>query len=143
MKPQRHIIASAFAGIAIWVTGRNLIAGIILFLSGVLPDIDHVLEFIIHKGFKNMSIKKIYDAFSPEHDPSFEKLYLFAHSIELVAIFWITSVFINNIYLTAFTAGYTLHIIMDAAGNNLVGGFYFFTWRMAHKFDIKKIFKTR
>ena len=143
MRPQRHIIASAFSGIAIWVAGRNLLAGIILFLSGVLPDIDHVLEFIIHRGIRGITIKKVYDAFSPEHIPPFEKLYLFLHSIELAIFLWIASVFADNIYLTAFTSGYTLHLIMDAGGNNLSRSFYFFTWRMHKKFDINKLFEKK
>ena len=143
MRPQRHIIASAFSGIAIWVIGRNLPAGIILFLGGVMPDIDHVLEFVIHNGMGGISIKKVYEAFSPEHDPLFDKLYLFLHSIELVISLWIASVFLNNIYLIAFTAGYTLHLIMDVGGNNLSGYFYFFIWRMYKKFDVNKLFENK
>ena len=141
MRPQRHIIASAFSGLALWVVGRNLPAGIILFLGGIMPDIDHVLEFIIHKGVRGITVKKVYDAFSPEHDPLFEKLYLFLHSIELVILLWIVLVFANNIYLTAFTAGYTLHLIMDIRGNDLSRNFYFFTWRMYKRFDINKLFE--
>ena len=141
MRPQRHIIASACSGIVIWVAGRNLLAGIILILGGVMPDIDHVLEFIIHKGIRGITVKKVYDAFSPGHDLPFEKLYLFLHSIELVILLWIASVFANNIYLTAFTAGYTLHLIMDAGGNNLSVNFYFFTWRIRKGFDINKLFE--
>lgn len=143
MRPQRHIIASAFSGIAIWITGRNFLAGIILFLGGIMPDLDHALEFIIHKGFKGISIKKVYEAFSPQHGHSFDKLYLFAHSIELAIFLWIICIFIDNIYLIAFSAGYTLHIMMDAGGNNLSKYFYFFTWRMYKGFEVKKIFQTK
>lgn len=141
MRPQRHIIASTFSGIAIWVIGRNLPAGIILFLGGVMPDIDHVVEFIIHRGIGGISVKKVYEAFSPEHDPLFDKLYLFAHSIELVIILWLAAVFINNIYLIALAAGYALHLIMDVGGNHLSRYFYFFIWRMHKKFEVNKLFK--
>lgn len=141
MRPQRHIIASAFSGIAVWVIGMNLPAGIILFLGGVMPDIDHVFEFIIHKGIGGISIKKVYEAFSPDRNPSFDRLYLSLHSIELVIFLLISSVLINNIYLIAFTAGYTLHMIMDIRGNNLSRYFYFFIWRMHKRFDINKLFK--
>ncbi len=140
MQPQRHIIASAFSGITIWIIGKNLPAGIILFLSGVLPDIDHVLEFVIHRGIRGISVKKVYDAFSPEHELPFEKLYLFLHSIELVIFLWIVFVFAGNIYLMSFAAGYTLHMIMDIGGNNLSGNFYFFIWRMYKRFDVGELF---
>ena len=145
--PHRQKVESFRFGQGMLTTQFKLLkltqAGIILFLSGVMPDLDHAIEVIIHKGIKEISVKNVYEAFSPEHAPSFEKLYLFLHSIELAMLLWIVSAFFNNIYLIALSAGYTLHLIMDAGGNKLSKGFYFFTWRMSRRFRTNELFKKR
>ncbi len=140
MKPGRHAVASFFAGTTIWVLTNNKPAGAVCFLAGMLPDVDHILEFVIHRGIKNCSLSRVYRAFdrNPEdHAPiPFPRLYLFLHSGEAAILLWLAAVYYNNLYLLAAATGYSLHLVMDSRGNKDVPAvFYWFIWRMRYGFD--------
>ncbi|MDD5746510.1 MAG: hypothetical protein PHO30_04515 [Candidatus Omnitrophica bacterium] len=144
MKPARHSIASFFAGTTIWALTNNKVAGGVCFLSGVLPDVDHVLEYLIHNGMSKFSLFHIYRTFDrhpgvPSSFP-FPRLYLFLHSNELAVLLWLAAVYFNDVYVLAASVGYSLHMVMDIRGNKGVPKvFYWFIWRMRYDFDCAAI----
>jgi len=144
MKPSRHIIVSSFAGITIWVLARDVYAAAICLVCGVLPDIDHILEFIIHKGTGKLSIVKVYEMFSKlertKGKAHLKKLYLVFHCWEFTAALWLAAIFTKNLYIVAAAVGYTLHLVTDRRWNNMPKGFYFLSWRIWKKFSTKTMF---
>ncbi|MBI4846271.1 MAG: hypothetical protein HY810_07355 [Candidatus Omnitrophica bacterium] len=144
MKPSRHIIASLFAGTTVAFFIKDYFAGIICFIFGVFIDIDHVIEFFIHRGFSCLNIKKIYDFFSianNERRQPFEKLYLLFHCNEIAILLWVIMIYTNNYYIMAMSVGYTLHLIMDTKTGSVPAMFYFFLWRMLRGFEVKNFFE--
>ncbi len=146
MKPSRHIIASAAAGAALAFFTKSVYAGIICFVSGILVDFDHVIEYVIHHKWKNLSFKNIYHASeqtcSRDSGEGFKKLYLLFHSGEIAILLWFATVYTRNVYILAVTAGYSLHILLDCIGNPMQNAGYFMIWRAMKKFETDKLFKS-
>ena len=137
MKPFQHVGASIFAGTIFGILGKNWFAGLICTASGILADIDHILEFIIHFGVKNFSLKNVYNTFKNgkrvNEKGKFSRLYLFFHSIELIFLLIFLTSITKNSYLLAVTLGHSLHVLMDITSNGMNKYFYFLTWRICKK----------
>jgi len=147
MLPSRHVIASLSLGIVLWFFTKSIYASILCFVSGVLIDIDHFLDYIIHRGLRGITFRKVYKASKETGDQEgedvFKKLYLILHSGEIVFILWALTLYTRNIYVLALSLGYTLHLIMDCIGNKLYPSAYFVLWRVIRKFEIEHFFKKK
>lgn len=147
MGPSKHVIISFSAGVVLWFFTRSFYAGLLCFASGVLIDLDHILEFAIHHDWKNFTIKNLYEAcehtMKQEGERRFTRSYLIFHAVEIILLLWIAVIYIKNIYLFAFTLGYSLHIILDYIGNPVYFHSYFIFSRVLKKFKTEKIFKKR
>lgn len=145
MKVSRHIIASFSAGALFWLFTKNLYAGILCFASGILIDVDHVVDYVMHCGWKDFSFKRLYLLCEQTRQlvegGGFKKAYLIFHAGELAILLWIIAIFIKNTYLLAVALGYTLHLTMDYVSNPLYSPSYFIIWRAMKNFDVEKIFR--
>ncbi len=147
MKPSRHIIAGFSVGLAFTIFTKNLHAGLICFISSVFLDVDHIIDFIIHHGIKSFTIRRVYRACEQTQNRAgqykYKRLYLFLHVYEIAILLWIVLIYIKNVYLLAFSIGYSLHLIMDAYANQLHPYAYFMAWRILRKFDPNKLYKAK
>ncbi|UCD55009.1 MAG: hypothetical protein JSV93_05695 [Candidatus Omnitrophota bacterium] len=144
MKPSRHIIASLTLGGLLWLFTKSVYVGSLCFASGILVDVDHVLEYIIHHGWKGLTFKNVYRACEQtakqEGKMRFKKIYIIFHTGEAVLLLWAITVYTKNIYLLAITIGFSLHLILDCIGNSLRPFSYSVCWRAINKFDSNKLF---
>ena len=144
MKPLKHIIASACVGGAFAFFTKSVYAGIICFASGVLVDFDHVIEYVIHHKWKDLSVRNIYhvseQTCSRDNGEGFKKLYLLFHSGEIAILLWIAALYTKNIYILALATGYSLHILLDCIGNPMQNLGYFMFWRAMKGFETDKLF---
>lgn len=144
MRPSRHIIASLTIGALLWLFTRSLYAGFLCFASGILVDLDHILEYIIHHGWKDLTFKNMYEACEQTErqkgDMRFKKLYIIFHISEIAILLWIAAIYTKNIFLLAIAWGYSSHLILDVIGNNTYPISYFMFWRAINKFDSDKLF---
>ncbi|MGB2706367.1 MAG: hypothetical protein WBC74_05900 [Candidatus Omnitrophota bacterium] len=145
MKPSRHIIASACIGGALAFFTKSVYAGIICFASGIFVDFDHVIEYIIHHKWKNLSFRNVYymseQTSKGENGEGFKKLYLVFHIGEIALLLWVAAIYTKNIYLLAISLGYSAHIVMDSIGNTMEPAGYFVLWRAMNKFDTERLMK--
>ena len=145
MKLSRHFIISLFMGTAVWFFVKSLYAGLVCFFSGVFVDIDHVIEYIIHYGWRNFTFKKFFLACEQtdrqEGEYQFRKLYLIFHSGEFALALWFLSIYIKNVYLFAGALGYSTHLILDYIGNDMYLLSYFLVWRAINKFHTDRILR--
>ncbi|MFH1776436.1 MAG: hypothetical protein ABH952_02600 [Candidatus Omnitrophota bacterium] len=146
MTASRHIIISFSLGAVVGFMTKSLYAGIICFIAGFLIDLDHVIEYVIHYGWENFTIAKFYQACEQtgkKHGTlGFQRLYLIFHSIELMFSLWIIALFTKNIYVFAFTMGYSVHLLCDCLGNrHLYTSSYLIAVRAIKKFRTVKLFK--
>src|SRR3989338_6234477 len=103
MKPPIHIAISFTVSAAFYFLSKSILGSFLCFASGIFLDFDHVIEYIIHFGFKNLSFRHIYyvceQTCKQEGDKKFDKLYLIFHSNEAAILLWITAVCVKNLYI--------------------------------------------
>lgn len=145
MKVNRHLIVSLGAGGAIWLFTQSLYAGIVCFISGVFVDIDHFIDYIIHHGINNTSLRRVYQAceqtVNREGEYKFTKLYLIFHVAELAILLCIIAIYTRNIYVVAIALGYSIHLALDSIGNPFFFISYFIIYRTLNGFNIDRFFK--
>jgi len=143
MKPSKHIIVSIPISATICFFTKSIYAGLICFLSGIILDIDHIVEYAVHFGLKDFSYKKLFLACEQtsklEGEYKFEKIYLIFHSGELCIALWFISIYSRNIYLFAATIGYSIHLGLDWITNPVTPYGYFFIIRAINKFKTDKL----
>ena len=142
MSPYKHVIASASVGTILWIFTKSFYAGLSCFAAGIFVDIDHIIEYIVHFGWKGVSVRRVYQACEEttlrEGEYQFTKLYLIFHAVEVALVLWIVLAFTKNIYLLAVTVGYSTHLIMDVAKKRSLLS-YFIAWRSIKGFDYEKL----
>ena len=146
MKPSIHFVTSFSIGVVIWFFTKSVYAGLVCLASGILVDFDHLIEFGIQHGWKNLTFKNVYETSlrtgTEEEGPRFTTLYLIFHTVEVALLFWVAAICTKNIYLFAIATGYSSHLILDSVGNPFYPSAYFMVWRFIKKFNIEKLFKN-
>ena len=145
MKPVQHFAISILIGTAIGIFLKSLWIGIICFFSGFLLDLDHILEYIIHFGWKDFSLKNCYLACAQTNTQKgkkqFKKLYFIFHSMEIAIGLWLLGIYTNNFYIFAFALGHCCHLLLDSLSNPVYIYSYFLLWRAKNKFDTHKLMR--
>lgn len=143
MKPGKHAAFSFSLFFIFWYFSKSFYASLFCLLSGIFLDADHALEYLINHGAKEFSLKKCYEACEQTNlgrgPYRFRKVHLIFHSAEIFIILWFACWFIKDLYLFAFTLGYSLHLFLDLFGNKERLRFYFLIWRAINKFDADKV----
>ena len=137
MRPPFHIAASATISLFVYLYFKSASCAIISFLSGVLTDLDHILDFCLSHGIRqyNLFFKKLYAI-------DFKKLFLVFHSYEFLIILWLGIVIIPlGKYWISFAIGFTQHLVFDQLTNPITFRGYFLLYRIYHKFDTEKVVK--
>ncbi len=147
MSPAKHIIVSLPLGAAVGFFTESFLAGLLCFLSGVFIDLDHLIEYTIHYGWRIRNFKEVYltcgKMANREEEGGVKKLYLILHAGEIAILLWIGFLFSRNIYLLSIALGYSTHITMDAMANVVKPWAYFLTWRMKNGFNTIKLSRLR
>lgn len=147
MKPSRHVIASFSIALILWFFTKSVYAAIICFASGVLVDTDHIIEYVIHHGWRGISLEKVYhtseETAVKESASGFGRVYLIFHSGEIAILLWIATAFTKNVFLLAVALGYSSHLILDCIGNPMYPSSYFIISRGIKKFNPDKLFTSR
>ena len=116
MLPSRHIIASLSLGAVVGSLTDSFLAGVLCFLAGVLIDIDHLFEYVIHFGLRGFNIREFYwtcrRLARPKQDGGVKKMYLIFHAGEIAILLWLAALVSKNIYILSIALGYTLHLIL-------------------------------
>lgn len=145
MRPSRHAISSLVISAVFWFFTRSVAAAGLCLVSGILVDFDHVIEYVIHYGFRDMTYgnmaKTSEDTCKLDESRGFPRVYLFFHIAEIAICIWIAWLVTKNIYILSIAIGYTSHLVLDYAANPPKMSFYFFTWRFIHKFSSDHFFR--
>ena len=137
MRARYHVVASAGISLGFQAAMHSWPATLGCFLSGILIDIDHYLEYCISKKKFPYRYKELLD-FCLYHKES--KLYLFFHAYEYLIILWLSIYFfdLGKIWI-GIAIGLTAHLIFDQFTNPIKPLFYFLTFRIKNKFETSKI----
>lgn len=130
------MIISVAIGAAIYALTRSIAMAAGSILGGVIIDLDHFIEYFIHRGIRI----DLRDMFYVSYHNLFARLYLLFHSYEVLLIAWILAVcFIRSNLLMGFAIGFTGHMILDRIFNPARPLGYFFTFRAIKKFEAERI----
>ena len=146
MKPSRHVIVSVSLAGILWFFTRSFSAALLCAASGVLCDTDHVIEYVVHFGWKGLTYDHLHHVCenSEKRIPGikrFKKLYLLFHSLEIVILLWLAAFITKNIYVLAVATGYSSHIFLDMVGNKFYPNAYFLIFRAMKGFTTDSLFR--
>lgn len=137
MKIKGHIVSSGIISSIIYALTNSPLSGLASFLAGVFIDLDHLVDYYLNYGF-DYRFKEVFEAFNNFKLP---KIYVFLHSFELLAIFWISIfLFPLNQICFAIGIGVTQHIFLDQIYNPITPKAYFLSYRLANKFKKESVF---
>jgi len=125
------------AGIVAYFYAKSMAALIIIFISGVFIDLDHIFDYVSNHRFKDLRsfFRKLYNV-------EIKKVYLLLHSFEIMIILWVyIIVFSPHEYWTYLAIGFSTHIVLDRLSNPLNPGGYFLLYRVFHGFDREKLIR--
>ncbi len=136
MLPLGHVIASGFISALVWIYFKSFGCAAASFLSGILIDLDHLIDYYANHGF-TLRVKTMYDTC---RNIRFNKLYIILHSYELIVLLWILIYLLSlpNIW-KAIAIGLTQHLILDQLTNPIRRPGYFIVYRIAHGFSKESI----
>ena len=138
MKLKNHITASLIISAFLFAISKSWIIFTSSLISGVLIDIDHVLDYF-WEFRKRFNVKEFFDVHYNRKILFFMVIF---HSWELLALLSICAFLMSwNPWIVGTIIGFTQHIILDhifsAKPKRLK---YFFFWRLKKGFGVNKMF---
>jgi hypothetical protein len=138
MKPGYHVTFSTILSGILFMMTKSWSITAACFISGILIDLDHVLDFFILYGWRSFTIKRFFHVF---YHVQFKQIYLFFHAWEWLLLLylaaWITG---WNPWFIGMFVGAGHHIILDYISN---GGYlwsYSILLRWRNNFDFETTF---
>ena len=144
MNAEVHAAVSFSLSLAVWFLTKSFIGASLCFFSGIIPDIDHIIEFLMHYHWRDFSLRRLFEECrltGKGKEGGFKKLRLFFHSMELCFLLIIAAFITKNIYVASIALGYASHMILDAIANPIRASGYFIVKRLFVKFDTDKLMK--
>ena len=132
-----HIILGLIAAFLFYFFYHNSILSLISFLTSMLVDFDHLLEYYLAEGFsaKNFSAKIL----SGENFEKIKKMYLVFHAWEYIPILYFLTIVTSKYVFIALAFGLLAHYLVDALTNEVKPLTYFLTYRILVNFNLNKL----
>jgi hypothetical protein len=126
-----HLFTTCALAAGVYACSGSLFYVILVFCSGVLVDLDHVVDSFIYDK-KKFDVKGFLCCAYLRSG----KTYIVLHSWELVIVIFIIGVVFSFTGAVVFSAGFAAHLFIDnlQRKNRL---FYFLLYRVAHNFDAR------
>ncbi|MEW6086798.1 MAG: hypothetical protein AB1498_00590 [bacterium] len=133
MKIKYHIAFSAFISGILHMVFKSWIFTFVSFLSGILIDIDHFIDYLIEFNFR-FDLKEFLHIYSEKLNV---KTYICLHSWELLFILLMTAWLTGwNLWITGTLIGFGQHILLDHFNKPYIKWLYSFLWRREKAFII-------
>ncbi|MBT7592323.1 MAG: hypothetical protein HN561_14795 [Candidatus Scalindua sp.] len=138
MKLKSHVLASIIFSTLFFMIFKSWMISVSSFLSGVLIDIDHIIDYYREHGI-NLRIKQFFEVC---HNTKLSSVWIIFHSWELLVILSIYAFSMSwDPWIVGLTIGFTQHIVLDQFFNKTNKLTYLFFWRLKNGFNVKKIFR--
>jgi len=128
MKLGHHITISTGISAVVYHLSGSLGLTLVSFLSGILMDLDHVVDYALHHGRK-FDIRDFFSFFAEER---YKRLMLIFHGWEwligLLFLSWLTK---WNVLITGIFIGFSQHLLMDKLYNISRFSSYSFFYRLS------------
>ena len=138
MKLKQHITISLFFSAFLYTISNSWIIFSSSLISGVLIDIDHILDYFMAYGI-NIRIKQFFEVC---HNLKIPRVRLIFHSWELLFLLSICAFVMRwNPWIIGTIVGFTQHIVLDQIFNKPHKLTYFFFWRLKKDFSLQRCFR--
>jgi len=132
MSPQKHAAVSAVMALGVGVIGGDAIAVTATFLAGTAIDVDHLMDFFLNRQGR-FTISRFVSVCNQYR---LSRIYLFAHSLELIIPLVLAAFILDApLWVRGAALGVVVHMAMDLYGNGLYIKAYFLSWRIAVGFN--------
>ncbi|MBI1879480.1 MAG: hypothetical protein HYR94_14885 [Chloroflexi bacterium] len=121
MLPHKHAIISAIVGVAGWWTTGKPAAGVAAMTTGVLPDIDHIIDYSYYRR------------------RGVHKLILPLHGYEFALLGTVVALRTGNKILGIAVLSYLIHLLADQSENRTHSLGYSLLFRAWHRFRVEDI----
>jgi len=142
MRLKYHVLASTVTSAVYGYFFHSWTGTLACFFSGILIDLDHVLDYQIIKKKFWITLKELEDYCFHNREG---RIYLIFHSYELLLILWVTTQFFSNPTWVGLIFGMTVHMLFDQFTNGTHPLAYFWCFRarygFLHKIFFKEIFE--
>ena len=139
MKLKQHITISLFFSAFLYAISKSWIIFGSSLISGVLIDIDHILDYFMAYGI-NIRVKQFFEVC---HNLKISRVRLIFHSWELLFLLSICAFVMRwNPWIVGTLVGFTQHIVLDQVFNKPNKWTYFFFWRLKKGFSFKRSFRV-
>ncbi len=139
MKLSHHIAASTVLGGGMYASSGSPVLAISAFISGVLIDLDHVVDYLFFANDK-FTVRNFFTWY---HKNLWDRFAVVLHSWELMFLLTVLSCLFQHPVIIGIASGACLHMLMDQIANSrtvpLHRFFYFFAFRMSKGFQRKLI----
>ena len=137
MRARYHVIVSAGVSLGVQAYFNSWPATTTCFLSGILIDLDHFLDYYIEKKTIPFRYKDLVDFCI---DFKGKKVFLLLHSYELLIMLWLLIYLLHlDLAWIGFAIGVTIHMAFDQFTNPIKPLFYFLTYRILNHFKSSKL----
>ena len=138
MRLKQHITISLFFSAFLYTISNSWIIFSSSLISGVLIDIDHILDYFMAYGI-NIRIKQFFEVC---HNLKIPRMRLIFHSWELLFLLSICVFLVGwNPWIVGTIVGFTQHVVLDQVFNKPNKWTYFFFWRLKKGFSSKRCFR--
>jgi hypothetical protein len=138
MQVKYHLTFSAVLSGGLYGVTRSWELSVASFLSGLLIDIDHVIDYLFSYG-RPFNIRLFFESFS-EHG-CYERAFYILHGWEWL-VFWTVIGWVTgwNLWTVGVLIGFGQHMILDQLGNNARAWSYSLYGRWKRKFEYRRCF---
>lgn len=137
MKAEQHAAFSLALSVVLHAVFRSWTTTIVSFLSGILLDLDHIIDYLVEHGLQ-LDLKLFMRSFD---EGLYNRAYVVLHAWELLFLLgvftWLTD---WNPWLVGLLAGSGLHLFLDQLVNRPSKWGYFLFWRWKNNFEFRKSF---
>ncbi len=129
------LIATGLAGYIYW-RYRKWSLVIIVYATGFLIDIDHLIDFWIDIGWSaDLAL-----FFKADYFQESNRLFLIFHTPEILIPTWLVAWYYRRFDVAwAVTLGLMGHLAYDVVSNDVYWHTYFLASRLYHRFDLKSL----
>lgn len=138
MKAVAHGAISLAAGGALWLGMDSPSAGVSCFLSGLLLDLDHLVDYLLHRPRTNT----LADLVDVCENCRLQRVVLPLHSWELAAATVCAAALVpgSPTILVGLAVGLGTHLVSDQLANPVTGSAYFLLQRWRNGFSRSAFF---
>jgi hypothetical protein len=137
MQLKHHAAMSTVISAGVYYLSGSWGLATVSFLSGILMDLDHVIDYVLHHGTR-FNIKDFFRFFMEER---YTRLTLIFHGWEWLIILFILSWLTGwDILVTGVFIGFSQHLILDKLYNISRFSSYSFFYRLSVGFDPEFIY---